>query len=109
MYFFLFNLTLADVCFISTTLPKTCKFIVESSPMWAASHRSLFCSTGIWTQGLHLEPLTSPFLYWVFLREDLMNYLPGWLQTVILLICDSWEARATGMINHCPDYRCLLK
>jgi hypothetical protein len=38
-----------------------------------------FFSTGVWTQGLHLEPLhTSPVLWWVFSSWGvLMNYLPG--------------------------------
>jgi hypothetical protein len=34
-----------------------------------------FCSTGVWAQGLHLEPL-HPFLWWVILRYGLLNYLP---------------------------------
>jgi hypothetical protein len=35
-----------------------------------------FCSTGAWTQGLHLEPLHQPFLWWIFSRQGLENYLP---------------------------------
>jgi hypothetical protein len=27
-----------------------------------------FCSTGVWTQGLHLEPLHQYFLWWIFSR-----------------------------------------
>jgi hypothetical protein len=27
-----------------------------------------FCGTGVWTQGLHLEPLHQTFLWWVFSR-----------------------------------------
>jgi hypothetical protein len=46
---------------------------------------------------------TSPFLWWVFLRQGHANYFQGqivcWLQTVILLISDSWVARITG-VNH---------
>jgi hypothetical protein len=36
-----------------------------------------FCGTGVWTQGLYLEPLHQPFFLWcAFLRQYLMNYLP---------------------------------
>jgi hypothetical protein len=27
-----------------------------------------FCSTGVWTQNLHLQPLYQSFSCWVFLR-----------------------------------------
>jgi hypothetical protein len=33
-----------------------------------------------------LSHSTSPFWQWVFFRQGLTNYLPGWLQTAILLI-----------------------
>jgi hypothetical protein len=37
---------------------------------WKDNSHSLFffCSSGVWTQGLYLEPLRWPFLHWVFLR-----------------------------------------
>jgi hypothetical protein len=37
----------------------------------------LFCGTGAWTQGLHLEPLHSLSLWWFFSREGLKNCLLG--------------------------------
>jgi hypothetical protein len=42
-------------------------------------------------------------LWRVFSREGLINYLPCWLQTEILLISASWVAKITGM-----SHRCLL-
>jgi hypothetical protein len=41
---------------------------------------------------LHLEPLHQPFLWWVFFKTQIDNYL-GWLWTAILLTSASWVAR----------------
>jgi hypothetical protein len=70
-----------------------------------------FCSTGAWTQGLHLESLHQPFLciYLIFFWQWILwtIYL-GWLQTWILLISASWVARITGVGYQCPaEYKIL--
>jgi hypothetical protein len=67
----------------------------------------LFCSTGVWTQGLHLEPLHQPFFVKRFFEIgscELFIYL-GWLQTAILLISASWVARITGVSHQHPAFR----
>jgi hypothetical protein len=50
-----------------------------------------FCSTWIWTQGLHLEPLHhQPFFVMDFIQDRVLRIIfPGWLQTMILLISAS--------------------
>jgi hypothetical protein len=53
----------------------------------------LFCSTGAWTQGLHLEPLHQLFFLWRVFQD----ICPGWLWTLILLIFASWVARIAGV------------
>jgi hypothetical protein len=35
-----------------------------------------FCCTGVWTQGVHLEPLHQPFCNELLLRQGLTNCLP---------------------------------
>jgi hypothetical protein len=53
-----------------------------------------FYSTGVWTQGLHLEPLYQLFFCdGFFLRLGLENYLPGLAWTLILQISAFWVAR----------------
>jgi hypothetical protein len=61
-----------------------------------------FCGTGVWTQGLHLEPLHQPFLWFVlfclfFQDRVFWTICPGWLPAAILLISASSVARITGM------------
>jgi hypothetical protein len=57
-----------------------------------------FCSTGAWTQGLHLEPLYQPFfcdeVFWDRVSQTICL---GWLWTKILLISASWVARIIGV------------
>jgi hypothetical protein len=64
-----------------------------------------FYSTGVWTQGLHLEPLHQPFcvcVWWVFFKiGSLETVCPGWLWTLILLISASWVARITDVSHRC--------
>jgi hypothetical protein len=48
--------------------------------------------------GLHLKPLLQPFIMMGFFKDRILqNYLPGWLQTAILLISASWVAWITGV------------
>jgi hypothetical protein len=63
----------------------------------------IFCSTGVWTQGLHLGHSTSPFLCWVFFKIG--SHRPicsGWLWAMILQISASWVVRITGMSHRRP-------
>jgi hypothetical protein len=54
--------------------------------------------TGVWTQGLHLDPLHQPFFCDGFFWDRVSRTIClGWLQTTILLIPASWVARITGM------------
>jgi hypothetical protein len=64
-----------------------------------------FCSTRVWTQGLHLEPLHQPFLFCDSFFQDrvLQTLCRGWLQIVILLISAFWVARITGVSHWCPE------
>jgi hypothetical protein len=58
--------------------------------------------TSAWTQGLHLEPLHQPFFVMGFFRIGSCKvYVPGWLQTTIL-ISAPWVARITGMSQRAP-------
>jgi hypothetical protein len=57
-------------------------------------------STGVWTQGLHLDPLHQPFFVmgwvlfcFVFWDRVMQTISPVWLRTEILLISASWIAR----------------
>jgi hypothetical protein len=57
----------------------------------------LLCGTGVWTQGLHLEPLHQPFFKMGFFEIGSWELFAwGWFQTAIL-IAASWVARITGM------------
>jgi hypothetical protein len=57
-----------------------------------------FCSTCVWTQGLHLEPFHQPFFMKGFFEIGSHElFASGWLQTPILLISASWVSRITGM------------
>jgi hypothetical protein len=57
-----------------------------------------FCSTGAWTQGLHLEPLHQPYACKGFFMIGFLElFCLGWLWTMILLISASWVARITGV------------
>jgi hypothetical protein len=56
-----------------------------------------FCSTGIWSQDLHLKPLHQHFfVIGVFKIGFHELFVPDWLQTAILLISVSWVTRITG-------------
>jgi hypothetical protein len=62
-----------------------------------------FCGTGLWTQGLHLEPLHKPFFVIFFWDRVCWTICPGWLRTMILLISASWEARIIGVSHRHPE------
>jgi hypothetical protein len=47
-------------------------------------------------------------LLWLFCRWSLLNYLPGWPQTTILLILYSQVARITGMSHWHPAQFSIL-
>jgi hypothetical protein len=57
-----------------------------------------FCSTGVWTQGLHPESLHEPFFCDGF-SQDRVSWAIclGWFRTSILLISASWADRITGV------------
>jgi hypothetical protein len=58
----------------------------------------LFCCTGVWTQGLHLEPLHQPFFVMDFFWDRVSwTICLGWLWTSILPISPSQVARITGI------------
>jgi hypothetical protein len=61
------------------------------------SDSSFFCSTGVWTQGLHLESLHQSFFVKGFFKRGSQTTCLSWLQTTILLISASLAARITGM------------
>jgi hypothetical protein len=73
----------------------------------------IFCSTEVWTQGLHPEPLHQPYFcdgyFWDKVSQTICW---GWLQALILLISASWvaqhfflvlefEFRASGLLDRC--------
>jgi hypothetical protein len=40
----------------------------------------IYCIAGVWTQGLHLEPLCQPFLVMGFFPDRISRTIcPGWL------------------------------
>jgi hypothetical protein len=60
------------------------------------------CGTGVWTQGLHLEPLHQPFFVMGFVQDRVVwTICLGWPQTMILLSFVSWVARLTGVSPQC--------
>jgi hypothetical protein len=97
------------------TLPSTECVITFSlwQPTWQKMNLNLifffFCSTGVWTQGLHLEPLHQPFFVMRFFWHRVSQTIcPCWFQTMILLISVSWVARITGVSHWRPDDFYLL-
>jgi hypothetical protein len=73
-------------CFLVMTWPGSLVFLL------------LFCSTGVWTQGLHLEPLHQPFSVMGFFRIGSHElFCLVWLQTMILLISATCVTRTTGV------------
>jgi hypothetical protein len=63
----------------------------------------LFCSTVAWTQDLHLKPLHQPCFCEGFIEIGSRRTIcPGWLQTSIVLITDSWVARIPGVSHQHP-------
>jgi hypothetical protein len=59
-----------------------------------------FGSTGLWTQGLHLEPLHLVIFIFFLVRVWWTIWL-GWLPSAILLISASWVAGITGVSRWC--------
>jgi hypothetical protein len=61
---------------------------------------SFICSTGDWTQGLHLQLFHKSFFCEGFFWDRVTQTIfLGWLWTLILLISASWIARITGMLG----------
>jgi hypothetical protein len=81
-------------------------------PSWGESLLFFFfCSTRVWTQGLHLEPYSRALLAFFavgFFRDRVSHTTcPGWLQTTTLLT--SWVARITGMSHQtCCNFFFLI-
>jgi hypothetical protein len=73
---------------------------------YACSFMYFFC-TGVWTQGLHLDPLHQPIfvclcvLWGFFLRSVLTNSLPDCIWTMIFLISALWVAVITDLRHMC--------
>jgi hypothetical protein len=67
-----------------------------------------FCHTGVWTQGLYLEPLHQPFFVIFFFFFKIGSRKPDWLWTSILLISASWIAQITVVSHQCPARQALL-
>jgi hypothetical protein len=72
-----------------------------------------FGGTGVWTQGFTgLDHTSSPFLFWLFWRWNILNYFIclGWPQNVILSLSASQVARITGVSHQClapPEFLIL--
>jgi hypothetical protein len=67
-----------------------------------------FCSTGVWTQGLHLEPPHQPYFCEGFFEIGSGGPICwGWLWTTILLISAYWVARITDVSHQCPARLCI--
>jgi hypothetical protein len=61
-----------------------------------------FCGTGVWTQGLHPDPLQQSFFVMGFFEIGSPRTIClGWLRTTIL-ISASWVARITNVSHRCP-------
>jgi hypothetical protein len=76
----------------------------HTSSLFCSGYLFIFCGTGAWTQGLHLEPFHQPFfLWWVGFQDRILRTVfLGWLWTEILLIFASWIAKIIGISNWCP-------
>jgi hypothetical protein len=80
------------IVFGALPLEPLCQFIFFLSFFF------FFCSTGVWSQSLQLEPFQQPIFSEGFFQDRvLLAICPGWLRTMILLISASWEARITSM------------
>jgi hypothetical protein len=63
----------------------------------------LFCSTGVWTQGLHLDSLHLPFFVMGYLEIGFCELFAwGWLWTEIPHISSSWVIRIKGVSHQGP-------
>jgi hypothetical protein len=62
-----------------------------------------FCGAGVWTQGLHLEPLHQPFLWWFFVFfETESQELFAWAGFELWSSWSaSWVTRITGVSHRC--------
>jgi hypothetical protein len=63
------------------------------------------CNTGVWIQGLHLEPLHHFLCDGFFWDRAVITICLGWLRITILLISVSWVGRIAGvshwLLAHC--------
>jgi hypothetical protein len=61
------------------------------------------CGSGVWTQGLHLEPLHQPCFYDGFFQDRVSRTIClDWHRTMIFLISASRVARIISMSHWCP-------
>jgi hypothetical protein len=68
-----------------------------------------FWCAGVWTQGLHLEPLHQPFFCdGIFQDRVSWTICLDWFWTVILLISASCVARITGVSHRYPAWNSFL-
>jgi hypothetical protein len=86
---------------LSTVALKNSESHSTFSPVCLYHITTLFCTTGAWNRGLHLEPLHQSyfcdFFFFFFWDRVSWTICPGWLQTEILLISASCRARITGV------------
>jgi hypothetical protein len=68
----------------------------------------VFCSIGVWTQGLHTPWVTPPALFfcigYFWDRVSRSLFAQGWLRTTILLLSASWVTRIIGMSHWHPAF-----
>jgi hypothetical protein len=73
------------------------------------SYLCFFFGTGVWTQGLYLEPYHQPFFVMGFFEIGSCKlFCPVWLGMTILLIV-SWVARIIGVSHWRSAWSCLFK
>jgi hypothetical protein len=65
--------------------------------------------TGVWTYGLHLEPLYQSYICAGYFQDRVSKTIClGWPRTMILLISASWVAKMTG-VSHLAPYNSYKK
>jgi hypothetical protein len=96
------NLAITDVSMLTVSY-----YVSEFLLVWvvfALLFFFFFCSIGVWTQDLHLEPLYQSFFVMGFSRDRVSKTsCLGWLWAASLLISVSWVAWNIGVSPQCPD------
>jgi hypothetical protein len=70
--------SLGRLNFLSLHIPLSLAISLFWNLLYLMQNKHFFLSgTGVWTQDLHLKPLHQPFFMKSFLRQGLVNYLPG--------------------------------